>query len=107
MITYDEVKDELETFEHDYPDDDERRGIIIDYILQIQDEPRRKQCVEQLYKPASEVEFTIKVHEAMACAVSEVPTKFLPEGNLERLVLKMAPRVANWLLEDFNVSEKE
>jgi len=107
MYTYDEVAEELDTFEHDYPDETERRDVIINYVLQVQEESSGTGHSKKVKKLADEIEFTIKVHEAMACATGEVPVSCLPQGNLEPLILKMAPRVAKWLLEDFIVSEKE
>jgi predicted nuclease of restriction endonuclease-like RecB superfamily len=61
---------------------------------------------EPVFNTVSEQEFLIKVHEAMACAYGEVPANLLPDADLEKVILKMAPYVAHWLLEDFNISDK-
>ena len=104
----DEIKEEIEQIWNDNGGDEDRMEALIDYI-QLVAGKRLPAAPVELQEPelANEQEFLIKVHEAMACAHSELPVKLLPKGDMDRAILKMAPFVSAWLLEDFDIIEKE
>jgi hypothetical protein len=121
MYTREEILDELRQFDKDYSDEGEREGIIADFIEQTQEEANRQgyadkarvaewtsQTVATDVAPSVDTfEFSIKVHEAMSCAHNDVLIKFIPEGNIEKFLIKMTPHVVKYLLEDFNITEKD
>lgn len=118
MYSREEIREELEQFIRDYDDDKELNGIIIDYIVQVQDEANRQGYADRIETviraeakdvpaPIDETDLVIKVHSAMACAHNDVLVKYIPEGDVDKFILKMTPFVVKYLLEDFRISEKE
>jgi hypothetical protein len=104
----DEIREEIEQIEHDNGDEKGRMEALIDYVqLVAAKRPPTVPVESQEPELADEQEFLIRVYENMACAYGEIPAKLLPKGNMDRAILKMAPLVAAWLLEDYDIIEKE
>lgn len=115
LYSREEIRGELEQFIRDYDDEKELNNIIIDYVVQVQDEANMQGYAVRVPKAvtpdASEtvdsLEFSIKVHEAMSCAHNDVLVKFIPKGDVDKFILKMTPFVVKYLMEDFNITNKE
>jgi hypothetical protein len=117
MYSREEIMEEIERFNRDNSTEETFFSTIVDFIEQMQDEANRQGYADRVSsvlrtesaarEPVPEAELFIKVHGAMACAHNDVLAKYIPEGDVDKLILKMTPFVVKYLQEDFNITDKD